>query len=83
MSGLNEIIKNCEQVVKVVAVNAVTIGFIEDGRKRVYDAVGQDWHDYYQDATAHIISLLEIVKDILPNEDRIKYATNKMRRAAS
>ena len=83
MSGLNGIIKNCEQVVKVGAANAATTGFIEGERKRVYDAVGQDWLDYYQGATAHIISLLEIVKGILPNEDRVKYATNKMRRAAS
>lgn len=83
MSGLNGIIKNCEQVVKVGAANAATTGFIEGERKRVYEAVGQDWLAYYQGATAHIISLLEIVKGILPNEDRVKYATNKMRSAAS
>lgn len=83
MSGLNGIINNCEQVVKVGAANAATTGFIESERKRVYDAVRQDWLDYYQGVTAHIISLLEIVKGILPNEDQVKYATNKMRRAAS
>lgn len=83
MSGLNGIIKNCEQVVKVGAANAATTGFIEGERKRVYDEVRQDWLDYYQGATAHIISLLEIVKGILPNEDRVKYATNKMRKAAN
>ena len=83
MSGLNGIIKNCEQVVKVGAANAATTGFIEGERKKVYDEVGQDWLAYYQGATAHIISLLEIVKGILTNEDRVKYATNKMRRAAS
>lgn len=83
MSRLNGIIKNCEQVVKGGAANAATTGFLEGERKRVYDEVRQDWLDYYQGATAHIISLLEIVKGILPNEDRVKYATNKMRKAAS
>lgn len=83
MSGLKGIIKNCEQVVKVGAANAATTGFIEGERKRIYDAVGQDWITYYQGATSHIISLLETVKGILLNEDRVKYATNKMRKAAS
>ena len=49
----------------------------------MYAVIGKEWKEYYLNATANILSLLDIVKGIIPDEKKAIYAMNKIRKASS
>lgn len=82
ISALKSLLGSCEKVVQVGAANDATTRYIMDESKKWYAVIGQEWAEYYLNATANILSLLDIVKGIIPDEKKAIYAMNKIKKAS-
>lgn len=83
ISTLKSFLGSCDKVVQVGAANDATTRYITDESKKLYAVIGKEWKEYYLNATANILSLLDIVKGIIPDEKKAIYAMNKIRKASS
>ena len=63
--------------------NNATTQYISFESKKLYTVIGQEWSEFYLKATANILSLLDTVKGIIPDENKAIYATNKIKKASS
>ena len=82
ISALKSFLGSCDKVVQAGVANNATTQYITSESKKLYAVIGQEWTEYYSRTTTNILSLLEIVKGIIPNENMAVYATNKIRKAA-
>lgn len=83
ISALKSFLGSCEKVVQVGAANNATTQYISSESKKLYTVIEQEWKEYYSKATSNILSLLNAVKGIASDENRVIYATNKIKRAFS
>lgn len=83
ISALKSFLGSCDKVVQVGAANDDTTRYIMDESKKLYAVIGQEWAEYYLNATANILSLLDIVKGIIRDEKKAIYAMNKIKKASS
>lgn len=83
ISTLKSVLGSCDKVVQVGAANNVTTQYISSESKKLYAVIGQEWTEYYSKATVNILSLLDTVKGIIPDENKAIYATNKIKKASS
>ena len=83
ISALKSFLGSCDKVVQVGAANNATTQYITSESKKLYAVIKQEWTEYYFKATANILSLLDTVKGIIPDENKVIYATNKIKKAAS
>lgn len=83
VSALKSFLGACDKVVQAGAANNATTQYISIESKKIYALIGQEWTDYYFNATANILSLLDIVKEIVPDESKPTYAANKIKKAAT
>lgn len=82
ISALKSFLGSCDKVVQVGAANNATTQYITTESKKLYAVIGQEWTEYYFKATANILSLLDTVKGIIPDESKATYAANKIKKAA-
>lgn len=83
ISELKRFLGLCDKVVQVGAATNATTQHILSESKKLYEVIGQEWTDYYSKATANILSLLDMVKGIIPDENKAIYATNKIKKAST
>lgn len=83
ISALKSFLGSCDKVVQVGAANNATTQYISSEAKKLYAVIGQEWTEYYFNATANILSLLDTVKGIIPDENKVIYATNKIKKASA
>lgn len=83
ISALKSFLGACDKVVQTGAANNATTQYISSESKKLYAVIGQEWTEYYANSTTNILSLLDTVKGIIPDENKAVYATNKIKKAAS
>ena len=83
LSALRTFLGSCDKVVQAGAANNATTQYISGESKKLYAVIGQEWIEYYNKSTANILSLLDTVKGILPDESKATYAINKIKKAAT
>ena len=83
LSALRTFLGSCDKVIQVGAANNATTQYISGESKKLYAVIGQEWIEYYNKSTANILSLLDTVKGILPDESKATYAINKIKKAAT
>ena len=83
ISALKSFLGVCEKVVQTGVANNATTQYISFESKKLYTVIGQEWSEFYLKATANILSLLDTVKGIIPDENKAIYATNKIKKASS
>lgn len=83
VSALKSFLVACDKIVQVGAANNATTQYISMESKKIYAAIGQEWVEYYSKATVNILSLLDTVKGIIPDESKATYAANKIKKAAT
>ena len=81
--ALKSFLGACDKVVQTGAANNATTQYISMESKKIYAAIGQEWVEYYSKATVNILSLLDTVKGIIPDESKATYAANKIKKAAT
>lgn len=81
VSTLKSLLGACDKIVQAGAANNDT-QYISAETKKMYAVIGQEWAEYYSQATANILSLLDTVKGIIPDESKATYAANKIKKAA-
>lgn len=82
ISVLNRFLGTCDKVVQAGAANNATTQNISSELKKLYADIKQEWAEYYTKATANILSLLDTVKGIIPDENKAVYVINKIKKAA-
>lgn len=80
---LKSFIDACDKTVQTGVANNATTTYMNSELKKLYAEIGQEWVDYYTNATSNILSLLDTVKNILSNEEKAKFAMNKIKKAAT
>lgn len=83
VSALKSFLGACDKIVQAGAANNATTQHISSESKKLYAVIGQEWSEYYSKATDNILSLLDTVKGIIPDESKATYATNKIKKAAT
>lgn len=83
INTLKSFLGACEKVVQIGAANNATTQYIFSESKKLYTVIGQEWTEFYLRETANILSLLDTVKGIIPDENKAIYATNKIKKAES
>lgn len=83
VSSLNTFLGVCDKVIQTGAANNATTQHISSEFKKLYVVIGQEWTEYYSKTTANILSLLDVVKGIIPDESKATYAVNKIKKAAT
>lgn len=83
VSALKNFIELCDRVIQSGAANNATTAYISSESKKTYTALGEEWAEYFETATKNILSLLDTVKSILPDQSRAVFATNKIRKAVN
>ena len=83
VSALRGFLGACDKIVQVGAANNATTQYISLESKKLYAVIGQEWAEYYSKATVNILSLLDTVKGIIPDESKAIYAANKIKKAAT
>lgn len=73
----------CDKVVQAGAANNATTQYISSELKKLYAVIGREWAEYFSKDTSNILSLLDTVKGIIPDENIAIYAANKIKRAAT
>jgi hypothetical protein len=82
ISALKSFLVSCDKVVQAGAANNSTTQYITAESKKLYAVIGQEWTEYYFKETANILSLLDTVKGIIPDTNKVIYATNKIKKAS-
>lgn len=83
ISALKSFLGSCDKVVRVGMANNTRTQYISSESKTLYVVIGQEWTEYYSKATANILSFLDTVKGIIPDENKAIYAMNKIKKASS
>ena len=83
LSGFKSFLVSCDKVVQAGAANNATTQFVSSESKKLYAIMGQEWSEYYTKRTSNILGIIEIVKGILPDENKATYAINKIKKAAT
>ena len=83
VSALKSLLGACDKIVQAGAANNATTQYISSETKKLYAVIGQEWAEYYSKATVNILSLLDTVKGIIPDESKAIYAANKIKKAAT
>lgn len=83
ISALKSFLGSCDKVIQIGAANNATTQYISSESKKLYDIIGQEWSEYYSNAAANVLSLLDTVKGIIPDESKAIYAANKIKKAAA
>lgn len=83
ISALKSFLISCDKVIQAGAANNATTQYISSESKKLYATLGQEWAEYYAKTTANVLSLLDTVKGIIPDENKAIYAVNKMKKAAT
>ena len=83
VSALKSLLGACDKIVQAGAANNATTQYISSETKKLYAVIGQEWVEYYSKATVNILSLLDTVKGIIPDESKATYAANKIKKAAT
>ena len=83
INTLKSFLGACEKVVQIGAANNATTQYISSESKKLYTVIGQEWTEFYLKETANILSLLDTVKGIIPDENKAIYATHKIKKAES
>ena len=83
VSGLRSFLGACDKIIQAGAANNATTQYISSESKKLYTVIGQEWVEYYSKATVNILSLLDTVKGIIPDESKATYAANKIKKAAT
>lgn len=83
VSALKSLLGACDKIVQAGAANNATTQYISSETKKLYAVIGQEWAEYYSKATVNILSLLDTVKGIIPDESKATYAANKIKKAAT
>lgn len=83
ISALKSFLGSCDKVVQVGAANNATTQYISSESRKLYAVIGQEWSEYYSKVAANILSLLDTVKGIIPDESKATYAANKIKKAAT
>ncbi len=81
--GLKRTVVNCGKVLQAGAAENSTTQYISSDTKKAYEAVCLAWAEYYKQSTMHILRLLDTIKCILPDDSKITYAANKIKKAAN
>lgn len=81
VSALKSLLGACDKIIQTGAANNATTQHISLETKKLYAVIGQEWAEYYSKATVNILSFLDIVKEIIPDESKVIYAANKIRKA--
>ena len=82
ISALKSFLGACDKVVQVGSANNATTQYVSAESKKLYAVIGQEWSEYYIATTSNILSLLDVVRGIIPDEMKATYAANKMKKAA-
>ena len=82
VSALKSLLGACDKIIQTGAANNATTTYINSESKKLYAAIGKEWGEYYTKSTSSILSLLDTVKGILSNEEKAKFAANKIKKAA-
>ena len=83
VSTLKSLLGACDKIVQAGAANNATTHYISSETKKLYAVIGQEWVEYYSKATVNILSLLDTIKGIIPDESKATYAANKIKKAAT
>lgn len=83
VGALKSFLNSCDKVVQEGAANSATTQYISAESKKLYVVIGQEWVSYYESATTNILSLLNTVKGIIPDENMATYSANKIKKAAN
>lgn len=83
VSALKSFLNSCDKIVQEGAANSATTQYISAELKKLYVVIGQEWVSYYESATTNILSLLNTVKGIIPDENMAIYSANKIKKAAN
>lgn len=83
VSALKSFLVACDKVIQAGVANNTTTQYISSESKKLYAVIGQEWSEYFSKATANILSLLDTVKGIIPDESKATYAANKIKKAAT
>ena len=83
ISALKSFLGSCDKVVQIGAANNATTQYISSESKKLYAIMGQEWSEYYSNAVANVLSLLDTIKGIIPDENKVTYAANKIKKAAT
>lgn len=83
VSALKSFLGICDKVIQAGVANNATTQHISTESERLDAVLGQEWSEYYTKTTANILSLLDTVKGIIPDENKATYAANKIKKAAT
>lgn len=83
ISALKRFLGACDKIIQTGAANTATTTYIDSEAKKLYAVIGKEWGEYYTESTSSILSLLDTVKGILSNEEKAKFAANKIKKAAT
>lgn len=82
IATLQSFISSCDKIVDSrMAIEGVTKE-IEMEAKKVYSSLSIEWTNYYEEYTQHTLNLLDTIKEIVPEQNKVNYATNKIRKAS-
>ena len=83
ISALKSSLGACDKIVQIGAANNATNQYISSESKKLYMVIGKEWEEYYVEATTNNLSLLDTVKEIIPDQSKAIYAANKIKKAAT
>lgn len=83
VSGFKSFLTSCDKVIQAGAANNATTQYVTSESKKLYSVMEQEWGEYYIKSTSNILGLIETVKGILPDEKKVNYAINKIKKAAA
>ena len=83
ISALKSFLGACDKIVQIGAANNATNQYISSESKKLYMVIGKEWEEYYVESTTNILSLLDTVKEIIPDQSKAIYAANKIKKAAT
>ena len=82
VSALKSLLGACDKIIQTGAANNATTTYINSESKKLYAAIGKECGEYYTKSNSSILSLLDTLKGILSNEEKAKFAANKIKKAA-
>lgn len=83
ISSLKSFMMSCEKIVTLGVANEATTRYISAECKKMYQNLGEEWIQYYYTLTTNILNLLNTIKSIAKDENKIKYAENKIKKASN
>lgn len=80
--ALQSFCNETEKIINSGMAKDASTTFLTNESRKTYTLLGEEWKEYYDSKATSIISMLDTIKGIAPDKNKLQYALNKIKKGS-